>query len=269
MTRVIHVHVFIRAYGTRLTRVTLDLSLLALAPKVSPGACLPESTQSPPSRARQCIVAPIHPPVPLSTRQFLPPGQLAYKKMIQTVIFCDTATKCQTAAVAFETSTALVLDCEGDNLGTSGGRLSLIILRGVSPDSQTYIIDVPQLTLTSLKPILDLLRSPNIQKIVFDGRMDFSALYHELGVELQNVLDLQLVDIMSRYARGEGWETQRKRLQSWLKTDELKTCPQLYFQVHRLSGLDGCIAEHAVIPRKAGKPFKPKGQFQSQTTIFV
>ena len=189
--------------------------------------------------------------------------------MIQTAVFCDTAAKCQTAAVALETSSAFVLDCEGQNLGASGGRLSIILLRGVTADSQTYIIDVPQLSLTSLQPILDLLRSPNIQKIVFDGRMDFSALYHELGVELQNVLDLQLVDLMSRFTRGERWERQWKRLRSCLKTDELQTRPQLYAQVHRLSGLDGCIAEHAALPRKAGKPFKPKGEFQVPATTIV
>ena len=179
----------------------------------------------------------------------------------QTAVFCDTAAKCQTAAAAFETSPALVLDCEGDNLGISSGRLSIILLRSVAADSQTYIIDVLRLSPTSLQPIFDLLRSPNIRKIVFDGRMDFSALYHELGIELQNVLDLQLVDIMSRFERGEGWETQRKRLRSCLKTDELQNRPQLYTQVHRLNGLGGCIAEHAVIPKKTGKPIKSKGQF--------
>ena len=176
----------------------------------------------------------------------------------QTAIICDTASQCQTAATALETCPAVILDCEGHNLGTSGGRLSIILLRGVNADSQTYIIDVHRLPPTSLQPILDLLRSPNIRKIVFDGRMDFSALYHELGVELQNVIDLQLVDIMSRFARGEGWKTQWKRLRSSLKTDELRTRPQLYAQVHRLNGLDGCIAEHDVVPKKAGKPFKSK-----------
>jgi exonuclease 3'-5' domain-containing protein 1 len=65
---------------------------------------------------------------------------------------------------------------------------------------------------------------------------------------------MQLVDIMSRAARREGCETQRKRLRSYPKTDELHTHPQLYDQVHRLSGLGGCIAEHAVIPRRNGKP---------------
>ena len=182
----------------------------------------------------------------------------------QAAVFCDTAAKCQSAAAALEGSPALVLDCEGHNLGVSGGRLSLILLRGVTADSRTYIIDVTQLSPTSISPILDLLCSPTIRKVVFDGRMDFSALYHELGVKLQNVLDLQLVDIMSRFARGEGWETQRKRLRSYLKTDELKTRPQLYAQVHRLNSLDGCIAEHTVLPRKGGKPIKTKGEFRSE-----
>ena len=182
----------------------------------------------------------------------------------QTAVFCDTAAKCQSAAAALEASPVLVLDCEGHNLGVSGGRLSIILLRGVTADSRTYIIDVSQLSITALRPILDLLCSPTIRKVVFDGRMDFSALYHELGVELQNILDLQLVEIMSRFARGEGRETQWKRLRSCLKTDELQSRPQLYAQVHRLNSLDGCIAEHAVIRRKVGKPIKVKGEFWSR-----
>jgi hypothetical protein len=186
-----------------------------------------------------------------------------------TAVFCDTAAKCQTAASALETSLVLVLDCEGHNLGTSSGKLSLILLRDATADSQTYIIDALRLPLTSLRPILDLLRSPNIRKIVFDGRMDFSMLYHELGIELHNVLDLQLVDIMSRFTRGEGMERQGRRLRSWLKTNELRTQPQLYFQVHRLNGLDGCIAEHAIIPRTTGKPIKFKGEFKPSSQIRI
>ena len=89
--------------------------------------------------------------------------------------------------------------------------------------------------------------------------MDFSALYHhELRVELRNVLNLQLINVMSRLARGGGWEKQRRWLLSCLKTDELHTRPPLYAQLHLLSSLDGCIAGHAVIPRKVGKPIRPK-----------
>jgi exonuclease 3'-5' domain-containing protein 1 len=52
----------------------------------------------------------------------------------------------------------------------------------VTANSQTYIIDGLRLFLTPLRPILDLFRSLYTRKIVFDGRMDFSALYHELGL---------------------------------------------------------------------------------------
>ena len=159
----------------------------------------------------------------------------------------------------------LVLDCEGHNLGVSSGTLSVIVLRSATPDARTYLIDVPHLSPASLQPVLDLLRAPAIRKVVFDGRMDFSALHHHaLRAELRNVLDLQLVDVMSRFARGETGETQRRRLRSFLKTDELHTRPRLHAQVHRLSSLDGCIAEHAVVPRKAGKPIKTKGESRSE-----
>ena len=147
----------------------------------------------------------------------------------------------------------------------SGGTLSVIVLRTATADSRTYLIDVPHLAPTALQPVLDLLRAPAIRKVVFDARMDFSALHHHaLRAELPNLLNLQLVDVMSRFARGETGETQRRRLRSFLKTDELHTRPRLYAQVHRLSSLDGCIVEHAVVPRQAGKPIKTKGESRSE-----
>ena len=55
----------------------------------------------------------------------------------------------------------------------------------------------------------------------------FPALHHHtLRAELRNVLDLQIVDVMSRFARGVTWATQRRRLRSFLKTDELHTRPR-------------------------------------------
>ena len=147
----------------------------------------------------------------------------------QTVVFCDTAAKCQTAAATLGTCPVLVLDCEGHNLGAAGGTLSVIVLRSATADARTYLIDVPHLAPTALQPIVDLLRAPAIRKVVFDGRMHSSALHHHaLRAELHHVLDLQLVDVMSRFARGETWATQRRRLRSFLKTDELHTRPRLY-----------------------------------------
>ena len=183
-----------------------------------------------------------------------------------TAVFCDTAAKCQSAATSLGASPVLVLDCEGHNLGVSGGTHSVIVLRGATRDARTYLIDVPYLAPASLQPIVDLLHSPTIRKVVFDGRMDFSALYHHAPrAELPNVLDLQLVDVMSRFVRGETWETQRRRLRWFLKTDELHTRPRLYAQVHRLSSLDGCIAEHAVVPRTDER----RVQVRTAITVFV
>ena len=182
----------------------------------------------------------------------------------QTVVFCDTAAKCQSAATALGACPVSVLDCEGHNLGAAGGTLSVIVLRATTADARTYLIDVPHLSPTSLQPIADLLHAPAIRKVVFDGRMDFSALrHHALRAELRNVLDLQLIVVMSRFARGETCATQRRRLRSFLKTDELHTRPRLYAQVHRLGSLDGCIAEHAVVPRNTGTPIKTKGESRS------
>ena len=158
----------------------------------------------------------------------------------QTVVFCDTAAKCQSAAATLGACPVLVLDCEGHNLGAAGGTLS--VLRSVTADARTYLTDVPHLAPIALQPVADLLRAPAIRKVAFDGRMHSSALYHHpLHAELRNVLDLQLVDVMSRFARGQTCATQQRRLRSFLKTDELYTRPRLYTQVHRMGSLDGAL----------------------------
>ena len=93
----------------------------------------------------------------------------------QTVVFCDTAAKCQSAAATLGACPVLVLDCEGHNLVAAGGTLSIIVLRSATADARTYLIDVPHLSPTSLQPVADLLRAPAIRKVVFDGRMLSSA----------------------------------------------------------------------------------------------
>ena len=89
-----------------------------------------------------------------------------------TAVFCDTAAKCQSATATLSAYPVLVLDCEGHNLGVSGGTLSVIVLRGATADARTYLIDVPQLSPADLQPVVDLLCSPTIRKVVFDARMD-------------------------------------------------------------------------------------------------
>ena len=74
---------------------------------------------------------------------------------------------------------------------------------------------------------------------------------------------------MSRFARGETCATQRRRLRSFLKTDELHTRVRLYAQVHQLSSLDGCIAEHAVVPRNTRKTDQDERWVQVRSSIIV
>ena len=69
------------------------------------------------------------------------------------------------------------------------------------PSAHIYLIDVASIPLKHLRPVFDLLASSDVTKVVWDGRMDYSALYHDYGVRMRNVIDLQIVDILSRDSR--------------------------------------------------------------------
>ena len=159
-------------------------------------------------------------------------------------LLCDTDAVLTEALPDLQMSSTLILDCEGVDLGRRGGSLSIITLRTISPSSaQTYLIDVVRLSPSALHPVFDLLRSSSVLKVVFDGRMDFSALYHGHGVELQNVLDLQLVDVASR---NESQEKHLERLGKCLKRGEINGNKRMYVDVYKLSGLAECVREHDV-----------------------
>jgi len=162
-------------------------------------------------------------------------------------LLCDVDAVLTEALPNIRASSALILDCEGVNLGERGGSLSLINLKTTHPSlSRTYLIDVVRLSSAALQPIFDLLRSSSVLKVVFDGRMDFSALYHDYGVELQGVLDLQLVDVASRRVRGGGEDQDKQlhRLGGYLHRGEINGNKSLYVDVHKLSGLAECVREH-------------------------
>jgi len=179
--------------------------------------------------------------------------------MSEPHILCDTNAKCEEALPVLRSSPVLILDCEGRDLGVVGGALSIIILRTTTADPQTYLIDVKSLSTTALNDIFDLLSSPKIQKIVFDGRGDFSACYHEYGIELYNVIDMQLVDIKSRKACGEKTDEQLKRLCGAFAPREVWKNRDLYEQVHKLSSLEKCLREHQCMRSEGEGDLRPKG----------
>ncbi|KAJ7175525.1 ribonuclease H-like domain-containing protein, partial [Mycena filopes] len=163
---------------------------------------------------------------------------------------CDTVQGLSVLTASIRGSSTLFLDCEGQDLGLVGGSLSLISLGIPTPTQpRTFLIDAITLDTTDLRPIFDLLESPHVKKVVFDGRMDQTALYYEHGgVRLQNVVDLQLADIKSRVLRGEseGSLEQLMRLSPYLLQSEVQANPRLYHRVQKLPGLEQTVREHGV-----------------------
>ncbi|KAJ3737447.1 ribonuclease H-like domain-containing protein, partial [Lentinula guzmanii] len=160
-------------------------------------------------------------------------------------ILCDTPESFSSAIAVLQTFSLLVIDCEGLNLGTHHGSLSLLTIRPIAPqNSQNFIFDFVALTF-SLQPLFSILTNPSILKILYDGRMDFSALYHSYHIDLDPVLDLQLVDICSRFARG-GYSvaSHRQRLLRCFSYSQIRQNKDRFKNIHILQSLGGCLEEH-------------------------
>ncbi|KAJ3727745.1 ribonuclease H-like domain-containing protein [Lentinula raphanica] len=174
-------------------------------------------------------------------------------------VLCDTPESFSIAIHALKLSLGVVVDCEGLDLGRQNGRLSLLSIRSIPPlpnPSINYIFDFLCLPSSLLQPLFALLSSSSVLKIVFDGRMDYSALYHEYGVVMENVLDLQLVDVASRYVRGERPECtgqHRSRLAGCFGYASIRREKEVFKNVQVLQGLGGCMIEHKCVMTTGGK----------------
>jgi hypothetical protein len=89
----------------------------------------------------------------------------------------------------------LLLDFQGKDLGNKDGQLSLLIF-GL-PD-KTYIVDTVALS-AEIPRLAPILQSRKLRKVVWDGRLGYSELWHGFGIRLENVLDLQLVYLHGKY----------------------------------------------------------------------
>jgi exonuclease 3'-5' domain-containing protein 1 len=165
---------------------------------------------------------------------------------MSTYTYCHSEALLHSAIKRLSTSPEILFDCEGKTLGCKGGKLALVSL-GTSfhrSRNEIYLVDILCYERDTLKPLFDILKDPKRPKIVFDGRNDFSELYHGFGVELKGVLDLQLADIVSR--DGESEDTQLRRLSPGIRRGDIEAARASYTMVHRLSGLKGCAIEHKV-----------------------
>jgi exonuclease 3'-5' domain-containing protein 1 len=167
-------------------------------------------------------------------------------------VFCDTLISLNSALQVLETCRTLFIDCEGVDLGTEGGKLSILSVGAVPPRTRAptdtltiYLIDATCLTLTQLGPVFDLLASQSVTKVVWDGRSDYSALYHDCDVEMRNVVDLQIVDILSRASRDSPAE-HLNRFRGYVQSCHLDRpdSQRRYMRLHRLSSLLQAVKEH-------------------------
>lgn len=165
---------------------------------------------------------------------------------------CNTPETLRAAFDAISGHSHVFLDCEGHTLGEVGGKLSLLNL-GVVPGEggerrpSIFLIDILAFQGPKshhLVPIFDIMRSETVFKVVFDGRMDASELLHGHGVQLRNVLDLQVADILSREKRGESVQERLGRLVGFLRQEEITQNRSLYLQVQKLNGLKSAMEEH-------------------------
>ena len=82
----------------------------------------------------------------------------------------------------------VAIDCEGVNLSRIGSLELISICFSLSKD--VFLLDVggkPDSTM--VKALKDLLESSKVTKIIHDCKMDADALFHILGIKLQNIHD--------------------------------------------------------------------------------
>merc|ERR1712130_392930 len=99
----------------------------------------------------------------------------------------------------------LACDFEGVNLSRAGE----LCLGQFATASRVVLIDFVALRHDALQTswqgitLAQILSSPRVCKIIFDPRCDSDALFHQYGVEMRNVICLQLMDIAQRRKSGK------------------------------------------------------------------
>ncbi|XP_071787208.1 piRNA biogenesis protein EXD1-like isoform X1 [Asterias amurensis] len=92
-----------------------------------------------------------------------------------------------------DTSPFLAVDLEGESLSRKG-ELSIV---SIATDDDIYLFDIKKLGRDVFdKGLKSILEDSSRDKIMFDCRQDSDCLWHQFGVRLANVLDLQLMEII-------------------------------------------------------------------------
>jgi exonuclease 3'-5' domain-containing protein 1 len=159
---------------------------------------------------------------------------------------CSTPTAVTNAVALLALSEYLVLDCEGKSIGTTDGILSLICI-GTAHSENIFIFDALALTYAepAIAPLLNLLKSNQVRKVVWDGRQDFLEIMDNYGISLGGVVDLQLAEVTSRSTvRGENDRKRLLRLSSgYLSYKLVKEKKKELNGIHLVIGLQKCLEQ--------------------------
>ena len=113
---------------------------------------------------------------------------LAYLQKMDSFVYVDTPDSLSKAAVVWKQASALAVDLECENnLHHYGAYISLI---QISTLNENWIVDV--LTLRKIKPLLEILEDPSIQKIFHDVSFDFRILQDQFSCHPRNLFYTQI-----------------------------------------------------------------------------
>jgi exonuclease 3'-5' domain-containing protein 1 len=157
-------------------------------------------------------------------------------------ILCATDSDIQSALTAKRTSPYLVLDCEGQNLGTEGGTLALLSI-GTASGRDVFLFEAVALARATppMDELMALLGASDVTKIMWDCRMDAVAL-RQCGVSLAGVLDMQLAEVVSRAAALGEDEYRRLRRLRFVDEEAPGKAATRYVGVHAVTGMDKCLS---------------------------
>lgn len=122
--------------------------------------------------------------------------------------YVSTSDEAISAVAELAKESVLSVDCEGVALSRTGQLCLIQVSTAVHPTTRlfhVYLFDIVALgDLTFTTGLGLLLTSPTPTKLFYDVRRDSEALYHQYGIMLAGVCDIQLMEIARRRLRNEN-----------------------------------------------------------------
>ena len=150
------------------------------------------------------------------------------------------------------------MDTEGHTRNSSNrsdDSLSIIQI-GTPGATRVFLFDMCKLVAEERYRVLSLLADPQIIKVGWGLPVDYEILRYGYNTHLSSVLDLQIVDILSRATRGEGEKERVARLGWRNVSGELLLEKGLELDgIHALNRMDTALQEHDIrdVPMKESK----------------